>query len=94
MVQCVDEVSGVIFSDMQALFNDIHSLLDQGQFDSVNELLETAVPVNMTPIEMVALLRYSYAVRHHLANWNDLLARVGTELQSRNLDVNILLRGL
>lgn len=74
--------------------NGVNALLKNKSFDLVDQVLSYAPIGLISPEIMVALARTTYPVRRSLGSWRPFVARVRTELQSRNYDAPKILSGL
>lgn len=63
-------------------------------FDALDELLLLANVKSASEQLIVSVLRLTYSVRHNLKSWNTQLEYSIKELNKRNLNANLLLRGL
>ena len=63
-------------------------------FYRIDSLLNLSQPSGQTEVDMVALLRYTYSVRHHLTCYHIYLDAVAQELLRRGKDVEKILQGL
>ena len=79
---------------LKMLFRELCELIGQENYSAVDSWLLAAHPPNQTPLEMIALLRYTYSARHHLTQYHLYLDEVAMELRSRNMDVERMLAGL
>lgn len=79
---------------LKELFNTIWALADQENFAAINKMFQDKRPAEQTPWEMIALLRYSYSIRHHISEYYIYLDSVAQELRLRGLDVERMLSGL
>ncbi len=76
------------------MFKTIWTLVDEDNFEAVNNMFRDNQPASQTPLEMIALLRYAYAFRHNLSEYPIYLDADAQELRSRGLDVERMLAGL
>ena len=81
-------------ADLKEMFRTIWTLVEQDNFEAVNKMFRDNQPTSQTPLEMIALLRYAYAVRHNLPEYHIYLDAVAQELRLRGLDVERMLTGL
>lgn len=72
----------------------MNDLLRQQNFDTVDLVLRSMNPAALGPELLVGLVRITSAVRSKLPGWAGFLKVVRGELQSRNLNVATLLKGL
>ena len=79
---------------LKTLFKQICTCVDQQDYISIDQLFEHATVKDQTVLQMVSLLRYTYAVRHNLNNYHIYLDAVAQELLARGLDVERILQGL
>ena len=79
---------------LMILFTELQTLIGQENYRGIDSFLLAAHPPTQTPLEMIALLRYTYTARHHLTQYHLYLDEVAMELRSRNMDVERMLAGL
>lgn len=79
---------------LKMLFKELCELIGQENYNAIDSFLLAAHPPNQTPLEMVALLRYTFVARHNLVQYHLYLDEVAMELRSRGMDVERMLTGL
>lgn len=79
---------------LKELFKTIWTLVDEDNFTAINKMFQDNQPAKQTPLEMIALLRYAYSIRHNLPEYHIYLDAVALELRLRGLDVERMLAGL
>lgn len=79
---------------LKILFREIWQLAEQQSYSEIDKLFDKTPVSKQTVLEMVSLLRYTYAVRHNLKNYHIYLDEVAQELLARGLDVERILQGL
>lgn len=81
-------------NNLKNLFKQIWQLVEQQSYSEIDKLFDKTPVGEQAVLEMVSLLRYTYAVRHYLNNYHIYLDAVAQELLARGLDVERILHGL
>lgn len=76
------------------MYISLQQLLKDENFSAINLVLWRLDVTRMPADAMVALLRYTFGESDRISRWRDFLNRVGSELRSRRVPVESLLRGL
>lgn len=79
---------------LKALFRALWSCVDRGKLRDIDSALMHLDVSAMHPVAMVAVLRYTFAVRQDLKNWPLFLSQTHDELHRRGEDAARILRGL
>ena len=79
---------------LKSLFLQIWQWVELENYQEIDSLLNLSQPPSQTEVDMVALLRYTYSVRHHLTGYHIYLDAVAQELLRRGKDVEKILQGL
>jgi hypothetical protein len=81
-------------AQLGSLFKGIQQWLSREKFAEVDTLLGSVNVSVLPPETLIAMLRYSFARRSRLENWDGFLSKVHSELNRRRLDAKRLLQGL
>lgn len=79
---------------LRVLYQLIQALLRKEAFEEVDNFLKNFNTKISSPEIMLGILRYSYAKKEHLFQWDTFLNRVELELGNRRLNTKELLQGL
>ena len=82
------------YQHLKTLASEIFRLMANESWTEMDSILSNMQPTIQTEVEMVALLRYTYLVRHHLTCYHIYLDAVAQELLHRGKDVERILQGL
>lgn len=80
--------------EISPVYEEINDLLSESKFNFVDYFLETADPVALSDLMLVALPSLTYSSRDKLPNWNEFVIFCKQELDSRGIDSKLELKGL
>jgi hypothetical protein len=79
---------------LHILYYFIQALMRKEAWEDIDNFMRRLDVRASNPIIMVGILRYSFAKKEHLFQWDVFLSRVQIELDNRRLNTKELLQGL
>jgi hypothetical protein len=79
---------------LHILYYFMQTLMRKEAWEDIDDFMKRLDVKISSPIIMVGILRYSFANKEHLFQWDVFLSRVQMELDYRRLNIKELLQGL